>query len=276
MSDLGAMLLRASLLLSAVTVAMVGCVATHGELAPDRIAAAHGMQRRVIHSQRFEHLAYMQGDLESAREVHLYLEGDGVPWRGRYQVSPDPTPRNPLALRLMALDPAPSVYLGRPCYFGFATADGCNAWLWTHARYGPEVVESLVEAIERLLPPDGGRRLTLVGYSGGGVLAALVAPRLKGRVRLVTLAANLDIDAWADRHGYSRLSASINPADQPPIDRAITQLHLMGSEDREVPPATIARFIATNRGARTQLVPGYDHRCCWIQGWPGLLDRLDD
>ena len=35
----------------------------------------------------------------------------------------------------MGLDPAPSVYLGRPCYLGRAADPGCHPWYWTHGRY---------------------------------------------------------------------------------------------------------------------------------------------
>ena len=34
----------------------------------------------------------------------LYLEGDGRAWASRYRLSSDPTPVNPLALRLAAVD----------------------------------------------------------------------------------------------------------------------------------------------------------------------------
>ncbi|NEX22407.1 alpha/beta hydrolase [Thiorhodococcus mannitoliphagus] len=233
------------------------------------------MARRLVSGAGFEHVVFSRGDLRTTERIHVYLEGDGLPWRSRHRIASDPTPRNPLALRLMALDPSPSIYLGRPCYFGLAQADGCSPWLWTDARYGAEVVDSMVAALKALLPADGPPPLTLIGYSGGGVLAALMAPRLGGEVRVVTLAANLDIDAWADHHGYSRLSGSINPANEPPIGASIMQLHLMGARDREVPPATVARFMAVNPGAQRRLFSDSDHRCCWLDDWPALLLLLD-
>ena len=51
-------------------------------------------------------------------EVHVYIEGDGYAWATTTDPSDDPTPINPLALRLAAVDDAPNVlYLARPCQF---------------------------------------------------------------------------------------------------------------------------------------------------------------
>ena len=41
-----------------------------------------------------------------AGALHVYIEGDGTPYVARHDFAADPTPRNPLMLRLMTLDPA--------------------------------------------------------------------------------------------------------------------------------------------------------------------------
>ncbi len=249
-----------------------GCPA--GRLHQQRIesfATAHGMVSHLTQGQGFQHLIYTRGDLVAARRVRIYLEGDGLPWVNRHRIAPDPTPRDPLALRLMARDPLPALYVGRPCYHGLSNADRCWPWLWTQGRYSEEVVVSMLRAIERQLPPAGSRRLTLIGYSGGGVLALLIAERLQGVDSLVTIAANLDIDAWADRQGYSRLTGSLNPATRPPLEPGISQLHLIGERDDRVPPATLSRFLARNPDAGARVFRGFDHRCCWVEVWPSIL-----
>jgi len=38
--------------------------------------------------------------------LRVYIEGDGFAWINRFRISPDPTPRNPVALKLAATDPA--------------------------------------------------------------------------------------------------------------------------------------------------------------------------
>ncbi|MBK1718454.1 alpha/beta fold hydrolase [Thiocystis violacea] len=260
--------------LVAMLAGIAGCATPSGQGDPSvALAAAHGMESRLVPGAGFRHRVLVQGRLESAARIHVYLEGDGLPWISRHRIASDPTPRNPLALRLMAADPNPAIHVGRPCYHGLAGDAGCSPWLWTHGRYGDEVVESLARAIDGILPPGDDRRVTLIGYSGGGALAVLLAPRLRGVTEVVTIAANLDIDAWTDHQGYSRLSGSLNPADQAPLDPGIRQLHLVGARDGQVPPGSIARFLARNPHATVEVFQGFDHRCCWIERWPSLLGQ---
>ncbi|MBK5964160.1 alpha/beta hydrolase [Thiocystis minor] len=261
-----------ALLAAAWICALPGC-ASHTGAQPsiEALAATHGMRGVLIPGTRFQHVLYRQGDLTAAPRIHLYLEGDGRPWDSRHRIASDPTPRDPLALRLMARDPMAALYLGRPCYHQPSQSRGCRPWLWTHGRYSQEVVESMVAAITHGLPYDERRRITLIGYSGGGVLAMLMAERLAGVDRLVTIAANLDIDAWADRHGYSRLAGSLNPVERRPLEASIRQLHLIGARDDRVPLDTIRRFRARNPRAAFKVLPDFDHRCCWLERWPSLL-----
>ena len=50
------------------------------------------------------------------------------------------------------------------------------------------------------------REVTFVGYSGGGVLAVLIAERLDNVAGVITVGANLDTDAWTEHHGYLPLT----------------------------------------------------------------------
>jgi hypothetical protein len=67
--------------------------------------------------------------------LHVYVEGDGAPYWQRDLTAPDPTPRNPLMLRLMALEPDQGIYLGRPCYLGLCRDVGCHPAFLTLRRY---------------------------------------------------------------------------------------------------------------------------------------------
>ena len=105
----------------------------------------------------------------------------------------------------MAKDKSPSIYLGRPCYFGLATSPNCTPAVWTHDRYSEKVVASMQAALEKYLQLHPYKHLMFVGYSGGGVLAMLLAARVPNTEKLVTIAANLDTDAWTQYHNYSSL-----------------------------------------------------------------------
>ena len=234
-------------------------------------AAALGIDSDIVHGTVFQHVVFKQSRRSSSM-LHVYIDGDGTPWRDGHPSS-DPTPRNTLLLRLMALDPAPSVYLGRPCYHGLSGTSPCSSIVWTQERYSEAVVSSMAAALRHILKTSNFDRLAWFGHSGGGTLAVLLAPRFPETTDLITIAANLDIDAWADLHGYSRLNGSLNPARQPSLPPWIHQRHYVGGKDRQVPEEVVERGPIDRR--QLIVIPSYDHVCCWESIWPALLADID-
>ena len=233
-------------------------------------AAALGLRAEIVEGTEFRHVVLRPARPAGPR-LNVYLDHDGTPWLG---VTPtgDPTPRNTLTLRLLALDTAPALYLGRPCYLGLRTDPGCGPELWTSARYSERVVASMAAALERLIAAGGISQVAFFGYSGGGALAMLLAARIPQTVAVVTVAANLDVDAWADHHGWPRLTGSLNPARIAHPD-GILRRHYAGARDTAVPPELIRR--AAPAGDRVAVIAGYDHVCCWVELWPGVLEDVD-
>lgn len=227
------------------------------------------LSSEIVRGAAFQHQVFRKQARPSER-LHIYLDGDGSPWLLGQFVSNDPTPRQPLALQLMAAAPYSAIYLGRPCYFGLAETPPCAPRYWTSARYGEDVVNSLVTAITQLR--QGQQQLLLIGYSGGGALATLVATRLKGDIQLVTVAGNLDISAWTTLHGYLPLNDSLNPILEPrgSLNR---QIHLSGLQDRNTPPE-LARAYIKRHGGTLRRFPDFDHVCCWRENWPTILESL--
>ena len=175
-------------------------------------------------------------------------------------------------LELMALDPSPSLLLGRPCQHGLDP--GCSPAIWTVERYGERVVSSLVAALQRQRQALGAEGVVLIGYSGGGALAMLMAERVPQTRAVLTLAGNLDTERWAKHHGYFSLSHSLNPADLPPLDPSIVQIHLLAGQDERVPPALTGGVIARQSGAVSHRYDDFDHGCCWASVWPAVLAEL--
>lgn len=262
-------------------ICLQGCATPSAKL--NDYASGQGFERSTLRVKGFKLLVYKntesfarkKSSVTSATEIlHVYLEGDGSPWRYRTVVMPDPTPRNPLMLRLMALDEQESVYIGRPCYNGTSADPGCESRLWTSGRYSNQVVESMAAAIDVLskrLKPD---EIRLFGHSGGGALALLLAEKLPLVTHVVTIAGNLDTDAWTDHHGYTPLFSSLNPAKQPTLRQQVKQWHLVGGRDTVIPVQIVKPFVSSQVAASGFLYQGYDHGCCWVNLWPTVLSAL--
>lgn len=265
--------------LGAVLVAVLPLVGACSTTMParefDRQAMELSLLRAEVAGRGFTHIVYANGKSPGANGLNVYIGSDGTPWNGN-RPSEDPTPRNPLALRLMASDPGAAIYLGRPCYHGAADSAGCGARLWTSGRYSREVIDSMEAALKRHLSSHDVGSVRLIGYSGGGCIAALLAKRVPEADSLVTIAANLDIVAWADYFAYLPLVDSLNPADLPRLEPQLRQLHLVGSRDRNVPPQTIERFRNVQSTAEFRFFDDFDHVCCWESEWPKLAAWFAD
>ncbi len=219
----------------------------------------------------FEHVAFARNLSPGASTLHIYFSGDGTPWIHGTQIANDPTPREPLELRLMLEDPAPAVYIGRPCYLGLATAPGCGPASWTVGRYSEGTVASMTSAVQAVLEDSPASHVVLIGYSGGGVLAMLVANREARISTVVTVGANLDVRAWTELHGYSPLSQSLDPANVQEWRSSLRQIHLVGTDDGNVPPWIATNFAKGRPAVEVRTMAGFDHRCCWVAAWPALL-----
>lgn len=250
---------------------MLGACQT--SIKPDFERLSGAMQVTRVTTPYHQHFVLLQPSSKSSDTLHVYIEGDGRPWVKRYLVAKDPTPRAPLTLNLMRQDGQPAIFLGRPCYFNdpaYGLTDAhCNARLWTSARYSDVVVASMVDALRQLLADQDYQHVTLIGYSGGGTIAALMAQRMPEVTRLVTIAANLDVAAWTRHHVYSPLTESLDPA-RTGFKQPANQLHLAGSKDQTVPPELSATLLQA-QGQSLTVIDGYDHRCCWAEKWRELM-----
>jgi pimeloyl-ACP methyl ester carboxylesterase len=239
----------------------------------DRRAGALGFDAGVIEGEGFRHRIWTAGLDARDAPLHVYVEHDGTPWIEGSRVSADPTPRRPFALELMARDSGPRLLLGRPCHFAPAGETRCDALVWTHARYAPAVVGSMAAALARFLAAHPFRDVVIVGYSGGGTIAWLMAREVPEVSGVTTIAANLDTDEWTRIHGYSPLAGSLNPAREPPLPSRVAQRHLYGGRDANVTPAVVLSFASRHPEARAIEIAEFDHECCWIELLPQLLSR---
>jgi pimeloyl-ACP methyl ester carboxylesterase len=240
------------------------------------LAADAGMRALDLPDSR---LVGFSGGATPARRLVVFIESDGAPWPWPDTPPADPTPVAVTVIRMAVIEAGATAgavavgYLGRPCQFQSATAlAACDPGWWTLGRFHPAPVAMTSAAIDRAKTRHAAQRVDLVGYSGGGAMALLVAAGRSDVTCVVTLAAPLDTAAWTAALGVTPLRNSLNPAhaDLPP---GLRQTHFRGLRDTVVPPATAAGFLARARVANVVDVAEYGHDCCWARDWAELRKR---
>lgn len=262
---------------------------THSGIASKNRFVAHSVETTMFHHLIYSnHFFQAQSRDQTIQPLIVMLEGDGRPWRHFHEINTDPTPHNPLMLQLMTRLTMPAIYLGRPCYFvaslqndAFTTTTQCEPKWWTSHRYSLTIIDSLIGALKQL--SQRHNPIYLVGHSGGGTLAMLMADRIKNQstpstdpfrskqIRVITLAGNLDSDEWTSHHQYSPLTGSLNPAN---IDNlaSIWQQHYYSPADKNIPPALIESLCIKHKLA-CYPIDNTSHTQGWIRHWPLIEER---
>jgi len=219
----------------------------------------------------FRHKIIIKKGTQFTNTLALFIEGDGLPWLNETHIATNPDPSTPLAFELMQRYPGPSVYLGRPCYF-IRDDSRCHSRYWTSHRYSDEVVQSLVIVGQEILKNSNYEKLLLIGHSGGGTLASLMACSFDLPTKLVTLSANLDIDAWTQHHKWTKLEGSLNPTYHSQLCPQLTELHFQGDDDDIVPAKLNLAYFAA-RKLKPNIIAGASHTN-WLQYWEQVLETL--
>ena len=244
----------------------------------DALAVPHGWHAILLPAGPFDLTAYLPAKPHQHDTLTIYLEGDGFAWQTARQPSADPTPLDPMALRLALAHPqGNAAYLARPCQYTGTRTSPCAEGYWTNQRFAPEVVNASNRAIDALKARFGAQRLILVGYSGGAAVAALAATTRHDVDQLVTVAGNLDHRAWTTYHHIQPLTGSLNPADAVDLLKGIKQWHYAGGRDQVIPPELVQAFA--NRFPKgpqsvVHIESDFNHHCCWTEQWPRLWQAV--
>lgn len=246
---------------------MSGCV-----LRPawQKLSIEGNLESRWLDTGRFRHVVLsneVRGD-----HLRIYVEGDGGPWIRETRVSVDPTPSNPVLLRLMHDATHPAVYLGRPCYFGTATDRECDPRWWTFDRYGQVVVASMCQAANEAARQMGAQAVELIGYSGGAAIVVGMSTCTDRLVSVTTIAGNLDPKAWAEHHGYTPLH-DLSPLRLAAMRQSdVNETHWQCRDDLNIPPSITDGYFAARTSATRHIVDNCSHATGWQLYWPQIVD----
>lgn len=238
------------------------------------IAQRGGLHHQLIMAQPFAFTAFVKEAKKIKNQPYawaVFIEGDGFAWRTRSQPSPNPTPEDPIGLKLAASfaknSPDISVlYLARPCQYTDPDRNpACHSRYWTSHRYAEEVVNATDAAISKVIP--NGAKLHFWGYSGGAALAVLVAARRDDVASINSVAGNLDPGALNTFHRVSPLNDSLDPVRFAISLAGMPQTHYVGERDTVVPPFIAENWKVKSGSPKTiviKVVPGARHH----DGWP--------
>lgn len=227
-----------------------------------------GFQRQFLITPSFELLVLARlAQTPGNAPLVIYIEGDGPAWPSPYHPPDDPTPIRPIALALAAEDSSAHViYLGRPCqYLTEQQRVDCPQHWWTSKRFSPEVLDAFQAALDEIKVQTGHQQLRLVGYSGGGVIAALLADRRQDITHLTTLAAPLSLADWSTLHQVSPLPHALDPGALKHPSR-VPAVHYVGGND-DIVPESLVRAYTARRGGELRKIEGANHDCCWLSVW---------
>jgi pimeloyl-ACP methyl ester carboxylesterase len=251
-----------------------GCAGPDPRRYADQIAAGAGLARSEVQTDVFRLVAYTRMR-DPEQPVHFYIEGDGLAWLSRTRLSSDPTPRRAQGLELATADPAPNVvYIARPCQFADLSRFPCDSGYWSHRRFSEEVIRSMNQAVDILVPRASFSNINLIGYSGGAAVAALIACRRDDVAGLRTVAGNLAVEAVNRHHEVSAMPESLDPIDVASHIADIPQVHFIGSGDAVIPGFVAASFAQqAGRGdcVRVVEIQGATHGVGWTRNWANLL-----
>lgn len=240
---------------------------------PDVEAEKNGFKKVLVWGAPFWITTY-QRIISPKDRIVFYIEGDGHAFVRRFRISEDPTPRDPMLLRLAFSDPrANVVYIARPCqYTPMEQNPACNKAYWTDKRLSKEVVDSMNMVITSVAE---GKKFDLVGFSGGGGIAVLVAAKNEKVNSILTIAGNLDHVEFNKFHRVRPMIGSLNPIDYAKKINHIPQLHVSGGEDKIVPVFINQRYIDASmpsKCVKREIIPEASHNKKWNKFWDYIVN----
>jgi pimeloyl-ACP methyl ester carboxylesterase len=141
---------------------------------------------------------------------------------------------------------------------------------WARGRYAELIVASMNRVVDHFAVPFTHPHINLIGYSGGGAIAALIAARRHDIDSLRTIAGNLDPAATSRYHAADMDADFLDPMMIAQRLSLIPQVHYVGAGDRVVPAFLATNFIKAEGPSFCVALtsfPGVTHKTGWEQVW---------
>lgn len=229
------------------------------------------IKKKVVDTSGF--LLYSLQKVSKCEKIRVYIEGDGLSWLSRTKISSNPTPINPLAQKLFIKDEsACKIYFARPCQY--ISNEKCKKKYWTSHRYSKEVIASYNQAFEKVKKEFLNKSFEVVGFSGGGTIAVILAGTRSDISYLLTVAGNLDHKYWTQKHKITELRGSVNPVDYVKSLEKIEQLHLIGAEDKIIDDSIFNSYFSyfnDKTKVQKRVFKGFSHQKGWVENWENIL-----
>ena len=237
----------------------------------EKIALRSNLTSLKIQASMFTLFGYYKVT-EPSKTSLIYIEGDGLSWIDRWTISTNPTPTNPVALKLASLDSSPNViYLARPCqYLDLIYEKNCLAKYWTSHQFSKEILDLYHEALDQIKLRFQVNDFHLVGFSGGAAIAVMLTADREDIRSLRTIAGNLDHISLNNFKKMSTLSGSLDTMDYANRTKNIPQVHYFGGKDKIIPSWIAKNYLKTiNSNSCTSIIEVTEasHLDGWEEYW---------
>ena len=241
------------------------------------LASKNSLEELIINNTSFNIFSLQSQSINCEnRTLNIYIEGDGLAWISKNQISLNPTPISQTILKLLSLDNNKcKVYLARPCQY--VESSNCKQEYWTNKRFSNEIIDIFDEVLNNLRTKYQNRDFNLIGYSGGGAVSTLLASKRDDIKNLITIAGNLDIDKWVNIHNISKLEGSLNPANFTSTLENIKQIHIIGNDDKIVPKEIFLSYFSkfSNKKNIEYIYTNSNHSCCFETTFKEVLNKIE-
>ena len=238
----------------------------------DTVAQSGNLVQQKIATDDFLLTTYQRFDATADnKQMVVYIEGDGMAWISRDQLSSNPTPVQPIALKLASIDTNVNVlYIARPCqYLWPQKMNRCSSRYWSDKRGSEEVISSINQAISIVKQKQNISSIRLIGYSGGGGIAALIADRRADVNEFVSVSGNLNYKLFTQTHDLSPMNGSIDPITVANQIGSIPQIHYVGADDKIIP-----KQIALSFSDKVKVINDVSHDN-WPDKWAQILRTIN-